>query len=263
MNKTETIQGIAMVSVQSGSFLMGHDWKYDPALPETVNAFYPDEQPVHRMTVKAFQLGKTPVTQAEYAKIMGANPSFFTGDDSLPVTNIGPFEIRAFCNKLSLAAGLAPCYDEEKKTCDSSKNGFRLPTEAEWEYSCRAGTTTLFNTGNTERDLDKAGWYLGNSGGKTHPVGKKAPNPWGLYDMHGNVFEFCEDDWNPSLCYGRYLPEGAPKPTFNYYHDMNITRGGSWFSEPSVCRSATRSCFCGWKAIQDCWYVGFRLARNG
>lgn len=262
MNKIETIQGISMVSIPAGSFMMGHDWKADPSLPDRVNAFYPDEQPVHRVSLKAFQLGKTPVTQAQYMKISGANFSFFTGDDTLPVTNLGPFEIRAFCNKLSAAAGLSPCYDETTKKCDFSKNGFRLPTEAEWEYACRAGAATLFYTGNTERDLDKAGWYLGNSGGKTHPVGRKAPNAWGLYDMHGNVFEFCEDNWNPALCYGRYILEGEPRPTFNYYHDMNITRGGSWFSEPSVCRSAARSCFCSWNAIQDCWYVGFRLARS-
>ena len=79
--------------------------------------------------------------------------------------------------------------------------------------------------------------------------------------MHGNVFEYCEDDWNPSLCYGRYLPLEGPQPVYNYYHDMNITRGGSWFSDPSVCRSATRSCFCSWKGIGS-WYMGFRLARS-
>ena len=262
MNKIETIQGIPMASIPAGSFMMGHDWKYDPALSDRVNAFYPDEQPVHRVTLKAFRLGRTPVTQGQYTKVTGLNPSTFTGDDTLPVTNAGPFEIRRFCNLLSTAAGFEQCYDETTGKCDFIRNGFRLPTEAEWEYACRAGTTTHFYTGNTERDLDRAGWYLGNSSGKTHPVGQKEPNAWGLYDMHGNVFEFCDDDWNPALCYGKYLSERDPKPVFNYYHQMNITRGGSWFSEPSVCRSAARSCFCSWKGIDNSWYMGFRLARN-
>ena len=250
-----------MANIPSGSFLMGHIYKYDPALPESVNAFFPDEQPVRKMTVKAFQLGEVPVTQAQYEKIIGENLSRFQGND-LPVTNIGPFEIRKYCNLLSKAAGLEPCYDEEKKTCDFSKKGFRMPTEAEWEYSCRAGTTTLFYTGNTEKDLDRAGWYLGNSGGKTHPVGQKTPNAWGVFDMHGNVLEFCEDNWNPFMAYGRYLPENGPVPEYNYYHDMNVARGGSWFNAPSGCRSATRLCFCAWKGINCCWYTGFRLARS-
>ncbi|MFA6472753.1 MAG: SUMF1/EgtB/PvdO family nonheme iron enzyme, partial [Candidatus Latescibacterota bacterium] len=83
----------------------------------------------------------------------------------------------------------------------------------------------------------------------------------GLYDMHGNVFEFCDDNWNPTMAYNRYLPDGA-NPTYNYYHDMNITRGGSWFSEPSVCRSAARSCFCSWVNINQSYYMGFRVARS-
>ncbi|MFA6471329.1 MAG: formylglycine-generating enzyme family protein, partial [Candidatus Latescibacterota bacterium] len=187
MNKVEVIEGIRLVSIPAGSFQMGHVYRYDPALSERVNAYYPDEQPVHKAVVKAFQLGETPVTQGQYKKITGVNFSKFTGDDNLPVTNLGPMEIILFCNKMSKAAGLAPCYDEKTRKCDFTKNGFRMPTEKEWEYSCRAGTTTLFYTGNTEKDLDKAGWYLGNSGGRTHPVAQKQPNDWGLYDMHGNV----------------------------------------------------------------------------
>ena len=262
MNKYEVIENIRMATIPAGSFMMGHDYKHDPSLPDTINKYYPDEQPVHRVTLRAFQLGATPVTQEQYRKVMGENPATFKGDDNLPVTNMGAGMVERFCNLLSQAAGFEPCYDEKARKCDFSKNGFRMPTEEEWEYACRAGTTTFFYTGNTERDLDRAGWYLKNSDGRTHPVAQKEPNAWGLYDMHGNVFEFCDDNWIPSMCYGKYLTEGDPEPVFNYYHDLRVTRGGSWFDEPSICRSATRSCFCNWPWIRQSYYIGFRVARN-
>jgi len=261
MPKTEVFQDITMIALPGGTFMMGHDYTPDPSLSDKVNAFYPDEQPVHKVSVKPLQMGRTQVTQGQYKKIMDDNPSTFTESDDLPVTNLGPAEIIKFCNKLSQQEGLTPCYIEKTRECDFSKNGFRMPTEAEWEYACRAGTTTLFYTGNTEKDLDRAGWYLGNSGGKTHPVARKEPNAWGLYDMHGNVFEYTNDDWIPAMCYGRYLPEGAVK-VFNYYHSLNMTRGGGWFSEPSECRSATRACFCSWANIYQSYYMGFRIARS-
>ena len=267
MNKVDTIEGFKMVNIPAGSFQMGHVYQYDPAIPDNVNKYYPDEQPVQKKTIKAFQLGEIPVTQAEYMKIAGVNFSTFTGDN-LPVTNLGPTEIIKFCNKLSTMAGFEPCYTENtsryenSSKCDLTKKGFRMPTEAEWEYACRAGSSTMFYNGNSEKDLDRAGWYLGNSDKKTHPVGHKEPNKWGLYDMHGNVFEFCNDDWNPNMAYGKYLTERDPKPIFHYYHSLNITRGGSWFSEPSVCRSAARACFCSWANINQSYYMGFRLART-
>jgi formylglycine-generating enzyme required for sulfatase activity len=260
MAKTEVIQGIKMIAIPAGNYMMGHDWKDDPALDKNINKYFQDEQPVHKETIKAFQLGETQITQAQYTRTGTENFSGFKGDD-LPVTNLGPNEIKAFCNVSSKAAGLKPCYDENTGTCDPAKNGFRMPTEAEWEYACRAGTSTLFNTGNTENDLAKAGWYKGNSSGKTHPVGKKAPNAWGLYDMHGNVFEFCEDDWNPKLAYRQYLPNGE-KPDYSYYHTLNITRGGGWFSDAAICRSFTRASFCSWSNINQSYYMGFRVARS-
>ncbi|MFC1539674.1 formylglycine-generating enzyme family protein [Candidatus Latescibacterota bacterium] len=262
MSNYTIIEGIRMAEIPAGSYMMGHDYEPDPSLPKNINKYYPDEQPVHKVVVKAFQLGATPVTQGQYLKLMGNNPSTFKGDDNLPVTNMGAGNVEIFCNRLSSAAGLEPCYDEDTRKSDFSKNGFRLPTEEEWEYSCRAGTQTFFYTGNIERDLDKAGWYLGNSGGRTHPVALKEPNAWGLYDMHGNVFEFCEDNWIPAMCYGKYLTGEEPEPVYNYYHDLRVTRGGSWFDEPSICRSATRSCFCNWPWIRQSYYIGFRVARN-
>ncbi len=256
-----SIHGIRMAEIPSGSFMMGHDWTFDPAAPDSLNAFYPDEQPVHRVEVRGFLMAETPVTQEQYGGITGENHSTFTGD-RLPVTNVGPLEIIRFCNALSREAGLEPCYDEESRACDFGKNGFRMPTEAEWEYACRAGTRTHFHTGDTIADLDRAGWHLGNSGRKTHPVGAKEPNAWGLFDMHGNVFEFTNDDWNPNMAYGRYLTGRDGEPVYNYYHQMNITRGGSWFSEPSVCRSAARSCFCSWAGLNQSFYTGFRMAAS-
>ena len=269
MAKSEIIEGIKMINIPAGSFMMGHEYKYDPAQPENVNRYYPDEQPVHRETVKALQLGETTITQKQYEKISGkeSNRSAVKGNN-LPVTNIGPYEIMLYCNALSRAAGFESCYDEKVRRrtpeylkCDFSKNGFRMPTEAEWEYACRAGTTTHFFTGNTESDLDRAGWYYGNSDGKIHPAGQKESNAWGLYDMHGNVFEFCNDDWNPNLCFGKYLTKDDKYLTFDYYHQMHMTRGGSWFSESSVCRSATRACFCTWPRMNG-WYNGLRVARS-
>jgi formylglycine-generating enzyme required for sulfatase activity len=269
MSNVETIEGIRMVSIPAGSFMMGHVYQYDPAQQVHVNRFYPDEQPVQKKAVKAFQMSEKTVTQKQFNAIEGAdkNRSTYTGDD-LPVTNIGPYEIMLLCNKLSRSAGLEPCYDESIKRraegylkANMSKNGFRMPTEDEWEYACRGGTTTHFYTGNTESDLARAGWYLGNSNGKPQPVGRKEPNTWGLFDMHGNVFEFCDDDWNPNMCYGKYLTDQDTNLVFDYYHTMNITRGGSWFNEPSACRSAARACFCNWPQMNG-WYNGVRLART-
>jgi len=262
MVQYETLQGIRFAAIPAGKYMMGHDYHPDPSLPDTINVYYADEQPVHEEQVKDFLLGATQITQRQYTEIMGtdANLSTFRGDD-LPVTNLGPAHIREFCNKLSEKAGLNPCYVQKSGGLDPTKNGFRMPTEAEWEYACRAGSDTFFHTGNTEADLDKAGWYRGNSGGKTHPVGQKEANAWGLFDMHGNVFEFVGDDWNPNMAYSKYLPKGA-NPDFSYYHTLNISRGGGWFSDPSVCRSMTRSCFCNWDYIHQSYYMGCRIAKN-
>lgn len=257
--KREVIKGITMVSIPAGSFMMGHDYVNTAGKIDKVNVYYSDEQPVHRVTLNAFQIGATEITQGLYKGVTGLNPSTFTGDDNLPVTNVSANDALAFCNKLSEAAGLEPCCDPKTGKCDFSKNGFRLPTEAEWEYACRAGTRSQFSTGDTENDLDRAGWYIANSGGRTHPVAKKTPNSLGLYDMQGNVFEFCYDGYDETYTGGNYSPESVANPKGLEIFNLRIMRGGGWFSEPSVCRSAARSTF--WTGGGN-YYIGFRVARS-
>ncbi len=255
---TEVIQGITMVSIPAGSFRMGNNYVKDPIISDAVNKYYPDEEPVHTVTLSAFQISETEITQGRYKGVVGSNPSTFTGDDNLPVTNVGANDALKFCNMLSKTAGFEPCYDEKTGKCDLSKNGFRLPTEAEWEYACRAGTQTHFYNGNTESDLDKAGWYLGNSDEKPHPVAQKEPNAWGLYDMHGNVYEYCYDGYDRSAPVG-YPAESVTDPIFSEKFTYRVMRGGGWFSEPSSCRSFTRSMF--WTGGAN-YYIGFRVARS-
>lgn len=173
-----------------------------------------------------------------------------------------------FCNKLSDAEGLESCYNESTWACDFSKSGFRLPTEAEWEYACRAGTETKFYTGNnlssdgsTSTDLDRAGWYnisyLSNgSFPGEHPVSQKTPNAWGLYDMHGNVMEWC-NDWHDENYYesSPYADPTGPTSGFG-----RVLRGGSWGNYASECRSAFRGGSTPDGSSNS--FIGFRVVRR-
>jgi formylglycine-generating enzyme required for sulfatase activity len=164
--------------------------------------------PVHAVKIaKPFYMGKFPVTQAQYQRVVGANPSRQKGDD-LPVGRVPIAGIEGFCQKTSKTTGAA----------------IRLPTEAEWEFACRAGTWTKYYNGDAENDLDKAAWYENNSGGNVQPVGKKQPNPFGLHDMLGNTWEMCEDDWQ----YG-YRNAAADGSAFknNPRSDRRVIRGGT------------------------------------
>ena len=233
-----------MVLIDGGTFTMG-----SPANERGRSA---NEGPQHQVTVSSFYIGKYPVSQDDYQQIMGSNPSSFKGSN-LPVEQVSWFDAIAYCNKRSLAEGLTPVYtvNGNNVSWNSDANGYRLPTEAEWEYACRAGTQTPFYSGNSVND---AGWHSGNSGGKTHPVGEKQPNSWGLYDMHGNVLEWCWD-W-----LGNYTGEAQTDPQGVSSGKDRVYRGGSWYFTALQTRSAFRF---GNTPSLRIFFVGFRVARSG
>jgi formylglycine-generating enzyme required for sulfatase activity len=141
-----------------------------------------------------------------------------------------------YCNERSRRDGLEPAYDLKTWKCRFEANGYRLPTEAEWEYAARAGTTTVYSFGESDVELGRHAWFQANSGGKPHPVRQRKPNAWGLYDMHGNVWEWCNDFYKPDY----YLESPAKDPKGPDSGDKKVVRGGCWNSTPDACRSAYR-----------------------
>jgi len=242
-----------MIRVNGGTFLMGS--------PEDEGGRHQtDEGPQHRVTVSSFYISKFPITQAEYEAIMGENPSQHRGQD-FPVDRVSWIEAIDYCNKRSIAEGLTPVYtiNGANVTWNREANGYRLPTEAEWEYACRAGTTTPYYSG---ASMDDAGWHRDNSfitldtGARlrtTYPVGQKLPNAWGLYDMHGNVLEWCWD-WM-----SEYTSEPKVDPIGPATGTRRVYRGGSFDFQPAWCRSAYRF---GQHQRFRMFYTGFRVARN-
>jgi sulfatase modifying factor 1 len=188
----------------------------------------------------SYQLAAFPVTQARYAQVTGQRSSTAQGN-RLPVEGVSWLDAVRFCNTLSRSMGLAPAYrlhgDVEGVEWDTSADGYRLPTEAEWEHACRAGTT-----GARYGPLDEIAWYRGNSHERIHDVGGKQPNPWGLYDMLGNVWEWCWDIYDAEV-YGTY----------------RVLRGGGWLDEHWSCRASVRRRSHPTFHIDD---VGFRVARS-
>jgi len=202
--------GVTMefVLIHPGSFMMGSE-----------KGNY-DEKPVHKVTIsKPFYLGKCEVTQEQWQALMSANPAKFKGP-KYPVEEVSWEDCQAFLQKLSekVAGG-----------------GFRLPTEAEWEYACRAGSTTDFCYGDDQAGLSEYAWYHNNSKDTTHPVGQKKANSWGLFDMHGNVWEWCADR------IGAYAPDALTDPKGPGTGDLRVLRGGSWRHLAQSCRSAVRN----------------------
>ncbi len=175
-----TAGGIEMVALPGGWFEMGAG-----------DADEPDQQ-LHKVFVSPFAIDKYPVTQQEYEKLMGANPSHWKGPQN-PVEQIRWRDAAAYCNARSRAEGLQLAYDPKTWQCDFEADGYRLPTEAEYEYALRAGTTTAYFFGDSPADLPRYAWFKANSTRGPHPVGEKPANPWGLCDMIGNVWEWCND----------------------------------------------------------------------
>ncbi len=241
-------QKVEMVLIEAGTFTMGATesdarksfadylalWKDRRDSPEPQLESFLSQTPQHRVTLsKPFFMGRYEVTQAQWESVMGVNPSFDTGD-SLPVEEVSWKNCVDFCRRLNT----------------QSDDGweYRLPTEAEWEYACRAGVTGDDALG----DIDEMGWYVGNSEGSCHPVGLKRPNAWGLYDMRGNLWEWCSD-W-----FGEYSSQATTDPTGPSSGSCHVARGGS-YQEPAVlCRAAIRG-------FQPYGYrhhgLGFRLVK--
>jgi len=216
--------GVEMVLIPAGEFRMGSSRGKE------------DEAPVHAVRVDAFWMDRCEVTQAEYEAMGFPNPSKWKGAD-LPVEMMTWMKAAQFANARSKADGLEPCYDEDTAECNFRASGYRLPTEAEWEYACRAGGDSEYSSGADPRRLPESAWFAGNSGKKTHPVGKKAPNRWGLHDMHGNVAEWCNDVYDKAW----YAKSPADNPRGPADGKRYVVRGGSWASPEDACRSAARA----------------------
>ena len=193
---------IGMVFVEGGTFQMGSNSESD-------------EKPIHTVTVSSFYMDKTEVTQAEYRKVMGKNPSHFSGCDDCPVENVSWHDANEYAKKV----------------------GKRLPTEAEWEYAARGGNKSKGYRYSGSNGIDAVGWYYDNSGGKTHPVAQKQPNELGLYDMSGNVWEWCSDWYSDS--YYRSSPKNDPQGPNS--GSRRVLRGGCFGCSVNVCRVAYRS----------------------
>ena len=228
-NRTRGLN-FAMEEIPTGSFNMGSEIESGRDKDETL----------HRVTIRdTFYISTTEITQSDWQEVMGNNPSFYQGDD-YPVERVTWYDCILFCNKLSQLVGLQEVYtiERDRVIWDRRKHGYRLPTEAEWEYTCRAGTSTRFYKGDSVTDLASDGWYHDNSRGRTHSVGIKEPNAWGVYDMHGNVWEWCWD-W-----YDEYPPRSSTTdPIGPVTGKFRVVRGGSWGNSIWGCRSAARTMY--------------------
>jgi len=220
--------GMEFVLIPAGTFQMGSN----------DSDAYDNEKPVHTVRItQPFYLGKYEVTQGQWQAVMGNNPSKFTGDPNRPVEHVSWDDVQEFVRRLNSREGGAM---------------YRLPTEAEWEYAARAETTTRWSFGDDVGQLGRYAWHDQNAGGQTHPVGQLQPNSWGLYDMHGNVWEWVQD-W-----YGGYASGTAVDPAGPSSGSIRVNRGGSWIDSARYCRSAPRIRGAPGDRIV---YLGFRLLR--
>jgi formylglycine-generating enzyme required for sulfatase activity len=244
--------GIEMVSLPGGEFTMGTSDGND------------DEGPPHKVSVSPFLIDKYEVTHEMFADAQLPDPSHWQENPKGPVERVRWRDAKAYCNERSRMEGLKPCYDEKTRewNCDYSADGYRLPTEAEWEYAARAGSESPYDFGSPEK-LRQYAWYADNGDHQTHPVGQKKPNAWGLYDMYGNVSEWCEDVYSPE--YYKASPARDPTGPSDSGKDVKrVMRGGSWKASQEACRATYRqgqrtgntdACF-----ATD--YCGFRCVRR-
>ncbi|WP_424353255.1 formylglycine-generating enzyme family protein [Methanosarcina mazei] len=224
--------GMEFIMAPAGEFLMGSS-------PEEIGRSY-SESPVHRVTIKnPFYIGKYQVTQKQWKTIMGTSPSNFN-EDFRPVELVSWEDVQEFIGKLNAM---------------ENTTKYRLPSEAEWEYACRAGKQSRYFFGEDESKLGDYAWYARNAGRKTHPAGRKKPNRWGLYDMCGNVWEWVQDSWHEDY-------NGAPS-NGSAWEDGNssnrVSRGGSWYCSTNSCRSASRFSREPEKHLAN---LGFRLVKE-
>ncbi len=229
---TSSSTGMEFVLIPAGEFMMGS--------PSGEEGRYDDEGPVHEVTINnPFYMGKYLVTQKQWKKVMGTNPSGFKDEDR-PVESVSWKDVQEFVQKLN-----------EKEGADK----YRLPSEAEWEYACRAKTTTRYSFGDYESKLNEYAWYNKKSNSETHPVGQKNPNSWGLYDIHGNVWEWVQDRWHDN--YEEAPSDGSAWEDGSSFN--RILRGGGWGSDAGFCRSAIRA---GFDVEYRAEAIGFRLLRE-
>ena len=241
--------GAEMVLIPAGEFAMG-----------SKNG-KPDEAPMHVVRLDAFLMDRTEVTQEQFGKLMRDNPSpsHFKGA-TRPVEQVSWAEAAIYCNLRSKAEGLEPCYDETTAKCNFAANGYRLPTEAEWEYACRAGSVDEYGFGADPRLLRQHAWHADNAEKRTQPVAQKKPSVWGLYDMHGNVAEWCNDVYAAAY----YAKSSKENPRGPDDGERYVLRGGAWNSSAERCRSAAR--IGAVPGFQDACFardaVGFRCVRR-
>ncbi|MBN2688225.1 MAG: formylglycine-generating enzyme family protein [Deltaproteobacteria bacterium] len=219
------------VLIPNGTFMMGS--------PSNESGRDNDETQ-HRVTIsKPYYLQTTEVTQGQWKAVMGSNPLHFRKGDDYPVEEVSWNDVQEFITKLNRK---------------ENTNKYRLPTEAEWEYACRAGNTARFSFGDDDSDLGRYAWYFSNSSGETHQVAQKEPNAWGLYDMHGNVWEWCQD-WYGDYPSGHVTDQSGPSSGSD-----RVLRGGSWCNLAGLVRSAFR--LRRNPGFRYSYGLGFRFARD-